>query len=99
MIFSFVHFVAVGAKKLHLAVFGVCVSLEVFRIPERRRAVVTFVPPPLAVVVCDFVMAAYLSVNWHDESEIECCLPEVGFGLTFFGANVARKAWSLDHGR
>ena len=99
MIFAFVHFVAVGAGKLYLPVFGVYVPLEVFRIPERRRAVVTFVPPPLAVVVYNFVMAEYLSVTSYDEVEIESCLPEVRFGFAFLGADVARKAESLDHGR
>ena len=99
MIFSFVHFVAVGARKLYLAVSGVYVSLEVFRIPECRRAFKTFVSPPLAVVMCNFVMAAYLSAISYDEFETEPCLPEVGLGFTFLGADVARKAWSLDHGR
>ena len=67
MIFAFVHFVAVGTKELYLAVFGVHVSLEVFRIPERRRTVITFVPPPLAVVMCNFVMATNSSVTLYDK--------------------------------
>jgi len=99
MIFALVHFVAVGAGKLYLPVFGVYVSLEVFRVPERGRAVITFVPPPLAVVMCNSVMAAYLSAFLKDEFETEHCLPEVGPGFTFLGTNVARKAGSLDHSR
>jgi hypothetical protein len=63
MVFSFVHFVAVGARKLYILVYGVDVSLEVFRIPERGRAVIAFVPPPFLFVMCIFVMAAYLSAT------------------------------------
>ena len=69
MVFSFVHFVAVGARKLYLPVFGVYVSLEVFRISERGRAVVTFVPPLFLCVMCIFVMAGYLSATSYDASE------------------------------
>lgn len=69
VIFSFVHFVAVGARKMYLPVYSVYMSLEIFRIPERGRAVIAFVPPPSFCVMCNFMMAAYLSATSYDVSK------------------------------
>lgn len=69
MVFSFIHFVAVGARKLYLPVFGVYVPLEVFWIPERGRAVIASVPPPFLCVMRIFVMAGYLSATSYDASK------------------------------
>lgn len=60
MIFSLVLFVAVGTREEpYVAMYGIYVSLEIFRVAESfRSALLTFVPVRRGGIVFAFVMAA-----------------------------------------